>query len=415
MSINVKRSGAWSADVGYYDVFRKNSGGTWVNAEEVLRKVSSSWQQVWRKDGPPPSPTGVGASSANGGTNTITWTWTANSEADYNLAEVEVSTNGGINFTSMATTAYPTASQVRTGAVNGQSYIYRVRFKDNGGNYSGWVSSPSITGKDVNPSTPVVTVAASDWNVGGTFDVTISNIASAWGDVSNVSLYRRPAGGGGWTLVSSTGYTAASKVVNVSHLGYDTYHEFYATVTNLAGTSSSTVKSVYSRPTAGAVKSVACSNVHTRSVTNGVWRTDAYEARTGQFDGTWGIQMGLFFYGTALEDNCRGHIPASVQLFLIRNGNNGNTGTVDIYGHGYSSRPSGAPSLVGGTGFTSVGVYAGTDASAWETAPNLYETYIMNGTVKGFALWHNSTSSTLYRVFRGPDTNGFAGAVNLVF
>lgn len=414
MSINVKRSGAWSADVGYYDVFRKNSSGTWVNAEEVLRKVGSSWQQVWRKDGPPPDPTSVAASSANGGTNTITWAWTTNPEADYSLAEVEVSVNGGA-FGSMATTAYPTTSQVRSGAANGSTYVYRVRFKDAGGNYSNWVSAASITGKNVNPSTPVVTVSAADWNTGGTFDVTISNIASTWGDVTNVSLYRRPAGGGGWTLVSSTGYTAASKVVNVNQIGYDTYHEFYASVTNLAGTVNSTVKSVYSRPSAGTVKNIACSNVHTRSVTNGVWRTDAFEARTGKFDNTWGIQMGLFFYGTAFEDNCRGHIPASVTILLIRNGTNGNTGTVDIWGHGYASKPSGAPSLVSGTGFTSANVFAGSDATGTETIPNTVESYIMDGTVKGFAVWHNSTSTTLYRVFRGPDTNGFAGLVSLTF
>lgn len=415
MSIAVKRSGAWSADIGYDALYRFDASLNPVVAQEVLRKVgASTWQQVWRKDGPPPNPTSVAATSANGGTNTVTWAWPANVENDYSLAEVEVAASGGA-FTSMNTTAYPGTSQVRGGAANGTSYVYRVRFKDLGGNYSAWVNAAAVTGKDVNPNVPSVLVDAGDWvaTSGGQFNVTIANIFSSYSDVSNVSLYRRGATTGAWTLVSSTGYTAASKIVAVADLGSDHYHEFYATVTSPGGTSTSTVKSVYSRPAAGSTKSIAASNSATYSIDNGAWRSDGDEVRQGRFDGSYGLQEGAYFYGTGMADLCRGHNPASAQIFMVRSGGSGFTGPITLQAHGYSTRPAGAPGWV--SGWTGSQDYAGTDGSGWESIPVGLMDNIATGNVKGFGIYINSTAQANYRVMRGPNTNGFAGSVVLTF
>lgn len=410
VAVQVKRSGAWSAAVGYADVLRKQ-GGSWVVAEEMLLKTAGAWQQVWRKDGPPPDPTGVGASSANGGFNTISWTWPANVENDYNLAEVELSVSGGA-WGSMVTTAYPTTSQVRSGAVNGTTYRYRVRLKDNGGNYSGWVETGDITGKNLAPSTPLVTVTAANWSAGN-FNVNISNIVSAYSDVSNVSLYRRPAGGGAWTLVYSAAYSAASVTPSIAQVAYDAYHEFYATVTSPGGTSTSTTKSVWSRPAVGATKDLPALDNHTYSISNGVWRTDSYAVRQGRFDGTYGLNTGYWFHGTTLADACHGHAPASAQIFMVRNGSNGNTGPLDLISHGYATKPAGAPASNGS--WTGINSYPGTDANGWEPIPGGLMPFIASGVVKSFGLYTASTSIVAYRVMRGPDTNAFAGLVQLTF
>lgn len=411
MGVQVKAGGAWSAELGYAHVFRKQSDA-YVVGEEMLQKVSGVWQQVWRKDGPPPNPTSVLATSANGGINTVQWDWPANAEADYSLARVEVSVNAAA-WTSMATTAHPTAFQTRTGAVNGTSYKYRIRLRDLGGNMSSWVETGTITGKNLAPSIPVVAVSPADW-AAGQFNVNVYGIASTYSDVSNVSLYRRPAGGGGWTLVYSAGYSAPSVTPVIAQINHDTYHEFYATVTSPGGTSSSSVVSVWSRPSTGTTKSVLASNSHTYSISNGVWRTDSYSVRQGRFGSTHGLQQGGWFYGTNLQDICRGHVPASAKIFIVRSGSSGTSGSLGLNSHGYEFKPaSGGLALI--SSWTSTNSFTGTDASAWEAIPGGLLSSITSGVVKGFGLYTASTSSSQYRSMRGPDTNGFAGAVDLTF
>jgi hypothetical protein len=405
-------------EVDYSGLYRR-TGGTYIFADEVLRRVSGIYQQVWRKDGPPPDPTGVGSVAANGLSVTTSWTWPANAEADYDKARVERRTYPGGAWGTMIQTSYPTASQARIDHTNGVQYQYRVQFVDLAGNASEWVEAAAVTAFNGAPATPTISVPASSWS-GGNFTVTVGSISSPYNDVSNVSIYRRGVGGGAWTLVHSAAYTAASIAPAIAQLGYDTYHEFYATVTCPGGTATSAIATVYSRPSPGTIKYVNAVSAQTFLSDDGFWAPSGYavynRAAQGAWDPSSSRHTGCWFYGTGIVDACRGHIPSAAQIYMMRSGSLGTTGTAQLWGHGYTTKPAGSPGTgIAGTNITTVENFNGTDATAWETLTLGHRSSMTDGTIKGFLVYTASTTS-YPRVFKGPvRDDASAGQIALTF
>ena len=145
----------------------------------------------------------------------------------------------------------------------------------------------------------------------------------------------------------------------------------------------------------------------------GAYRNDG-TVRMGQFSTTpWGNHYGMYFYGPNVLWNAgHGWAANSGEIFMIRSGVEGFTGTVFFYPHGYDTPPASAP---GGNGLTwaSTSQFAGSGASGWEAIPADTLASIANGGTRGIGIYTPELFQSHYKVFLGPALNGLGGQIKL--
>lgn len=115
--------------------------------------------------------------------------------------------------------------------------------------------------------------------------------------------------------------------------------------------------------------------------------------------GTWGRYKGLWFF-PSLTGTLSGKTITSAKLTVTRANNSGYSSAVPlyVYGHGYSSQPSGEPTM---------GTYIGQLASLkWgETKtinlPSSIFSALVNGSIKGFGIYTSDTSDSKYARMSG--------------
>jgi hypothetical protein len=289
--------------------------------------------------------------------------------------------------------------------------VLQARTVDNGGQTSAWVSVPSTTAINVLPQP--ANFHAFYWG-GADLVFSWNDPANPYGDAGNVQLWYRRDDEGSWTLGATHGYAGTTnRVWTLPGRGYDALHHAFVRTFNNAGYTDTPVRSTWTPPAPGTEKTIAALVGDSWGYAAGAFRGDG-TVRQGQFSPTpHGLHYGMFFYGTnALWNLGHGHAAASGEIFMVRHGVQGFTGTVWFDPHGYGGVPSSAPASLG-MAWPSVSEFAGTDASAWEPIPGGTLWGIASGVVQGMGIWTPSTLQSLYKVFKGPSLNGFAGVVRL--
>ena len=399
------RSGGIYRVVDYDDLLRRDAG-VYAKMKELYVKNAGVQKLVWRADGPPPAPASLSVSAVNGGTINTSWTWPANPENDYN--RVEVQQPGDI---ARVGTNYAGTTQQRTGFAHGTNVVLEGRTVDNGGQVSSWVAFPVVSAVNVLPGQAAMT--AFYWD-GSNFRTTWNNPGNPYGDVHTQQLYYRRSDEGSWTLGYSGPYSGGSHgPVFLPGRGWDALYQSFVRIINNAGYTDSAVASAWAPPQPGTEKIVAALIGDSWGYNAGGYRNDG-TVRQGQFSPTpWGTHYGMYFYGAnSLWNMGHGFQAASGEIFMIRHGTEGFTGTVWFEPHGYGTPPGTTP--VGlDLQWPSTSEFAGNDATYWEPLPASVLGAIANGSAQGMGIFTSSTAQSMYKVFKGPTLNGYAGVVRL--
>jgi hypothetical protein len=403
VSLYVRQGGVYKL-VDFDDLYRRN-GGVYSKMKELYVKHAGVYKLVWRADGPPPPPSSLGIAAVNGGVINVGWAWAANEEGDYN--RVEVQQPGDI---ARIGTNYPGTTQQRTGYAHGTSVVLEARTVDNGGQFSAWTPVP-VTGA-LNALPGPASFSAFWWD-GTNFQLQWTDPGNPYGDISAVQLWYRADHEGTWTLGATHGTAGGLRQWALPGRGWDVLNHAFIRVVNNAGYTDSGILSVWTPPQPGTEKTLAAYIGDSWGYNAGGYRNDG-TVRQGQFSPTpWGTHYGMFFYGAnALWNMGHGYQAASGEIFMIRHGTEGFTGTVWFEPHGYGSPPGFTPSGLDQQ-WASTSEFAGHDASAWEPIPGYVLASIANGSAQGMGIFTGNTAQSLYKVFKGPSLNGFAGVVRL--
>jgi hypothetical protein len=216
-----------------------------------------------------------------------------------------------------------------------------------------------------------------------------------------------------WVLAWSGSYTGGGgRLIQTAGRGWDIANYAFVRVFNSAGYADSNVAGQWTPPAPGTEKVVGSFEGNSWAFAAGAYRHDG-TVRQGQFTPTpMGLHFGLFFYGDELYNVSHGYPAQSAEILMIRNGTEGFTGPVNFTGHGYGWNPGVAPTG-DGNGWVSQSDFAGADASYWEPLPIGLLQGFAAGTSKGVGIFTFSAFQSNYKVFKGPQINGFAGAIRL--
>jgi hypothetical protein len=146
----------------------------------------------------------------------------------------------------------------------------------------------------------------------------------------------------------------------------------------------------------------------------GGFRATYQGVSSGYISSTYGTQYGYWFYGTGVSDTCKGYTPDSGTIVMVRNGNNGYSGYNYISQHSLTSAgdTTNGASPPNGLYIADNGPnMSGTDAVATYSLPSNFLANFGSGAAKGMM----TLDSSSYRDLRGIDTNGYSGALTLVF
>ena len=407
MTLYVKKGSAWQA-VGFDDLSVKVSG-TWRVPVHVYVKTSGIWRpQVWAANVAPPSPASVTATRLNGGQARVQWTWPPNPENDYDEAQIEMATGSGA-FVPQINVNHPTVTWTKSGLTHGVNYTFRIRSKDDSGKFSGYVTAATISALDQLPGIPVINSVT--WGTSA-FTVNWSNPGNPESDITAVQVFAKESSEVGMEMVHSEAWVGGSRSRVVPNRAYDRLHSFRINVVSPGGTSQSPVVTSWSPPAPGTTKNILCVDAGSYSYGAGTWTIADDHVRQGRLNATTGLYFGGFFYGANLYNACHGHTPVASSILMIRAAALGNNGNAAFVGHGYQTKPTGAPGTLG-TPWVGTGIYDSADASQYETIPIGMAAMMADGTLRGFGVYHASTSPELYRVWRGPDSVGTAGTIRL--
>jgi len=405
MTLYRRTAGVYTA-LNFSAVLRREAG-VYVVAKEALVRGSGAYANSWRADGPPPAPISLTSVAANGGTVTVGWAYAANVEADYNRVEVQAPGDTARNATN-----YAGLSQVRTGYAHGVSVPLEARTVDNGGQVSAWTAVPTVSAISALPGAASISNFA--WErTNQRFIIQWTDPGNPYGDISAVRVYYRNSGEGTWTLHSEYGTAGGLRTVYMAGRGWDVLAQAFVRVINNAGYADSAVVTAWTPPQPGTEKIINCVLGDSWGFTAGAYREDG-TVRMGMFSTTpWGNHYGMYFYGTNGLWNLGHGWPAfSGEIFMVRSGVEGFTGTVFFYPHGYNTKPATTP---GGNGLTwaSTSQFGGADASGWESIPVDVLSSIADGGTRGIGIYTPELLQSYYKVFKGPALNGLAGQIKL--
>jgi hypothetical protein len=415
MAIRVKNSGNWSAPLGVSRVLYKN-GAAWQNAKQVFVRDAGTWKSAWLSDQPPPPLSSLSVSMANGGVASLSWSWPSNPENDFNRVETEVSVNSGA-YGANVWTAHPSTSQVRSlGAVHSVPHRFRARTVDLANQTSAWVESSTQNSIWSPPGAAVITGIS--WWIGSPdgFVVNWVNPSNPYSESMTVRLWARIGNSGPYAQILSEPWVSGNRSGFIPMTGgwvHDSLYNIYVSVENAAGTNNGIDSVVWSRPMVGAQKFVFADSADSWGLGSSVWRNDnlCYQGRTSA---THGNHVGCLFYGTKIAEALRGYSPTSARIHMVRNSSQGNVGTLNFIGHPYGVRPAGQPAQSGNPWTGSV-TFTGSNFAAWESIPWTNFAGMVDGSVRGFGLFVNSSDSSFYRVMKGPHQDWTAGSIELNF
>ena len=365
---------------------------------------------------PPGAPTINSWVPTNPGTLTLTATGPTQSKiAGY---DVQLSTNNGSTYGGVVDSGAD-PNHVFSGTGNALQCVVQVRTRDTLGQVSAFATSSAVTSiNDVTgPTIPSAPTPAWNQGIPGFTITNPSTITDASG-VSSVVIDISYDGGS--TIGSSTGIGAtAGSTCNIAiadaQRGVLCYIRTRAT--DVYGNVSATAWSggFYSKPKGAAFASPTASVSYS---TNGTWSgAPGWEGalsdllNSGTADSFLGLQYGAWFYGTNIQDQCKGYVPDSASIVMVRNGASGFSGNNNIQQHANTSQPAGA------TGLTFVGSadtgpnLTGTNASANYTLPAGWLANMLSGAMRGVAV----VNSGSYRSLQGIAENGFSGVITLNF
>lgn len=281
------------------------------------------------------------------------------------------------------------------------------------------------------PTTPTPTVA---WNqaIPG-FNVTFGATTDETG-VASVTLQVR-YDSGAWATVATVSAAGATyqHAITTGNRGRLVEYRLVAvdTVGNTTNGTASTAK--YAKPLGSfgitAIDSGSwAQHVLGNGYSPGGWR-NTFLLHSGRWDaGTYGHQVGLWFYGTGVADICKGYAPDVASIYMERNGSSGSSGHNNIAPHGYTTKPAGVPTIGGGEAIP--GPYTYEDQGPSLSGANDFEVYAIpgtwltlmgNGTLKGVATVDSGNppgdegSLGSYRVLKGIDTEVLSGFLTLEF
>jgi hypothetical protein len=191
----------------------------------------------------------------------------------------------------------------------------------------------------------------------------------------------------------------------------------YGNVTNGAASTSK-----YAKPK-GTFNITAAATATYETAGTASWRGDTDDVISGYADGTYAMQTGCWFYGTSINDTCKGYAPDSATLLFARSGSQGYSGNVWFQGITNTASPGGttAPTTVGSsdTGPNMVGA----DDVVQHPLPAGMRTNMGNNTLKGFAIIHTDVpgahahagSQTCYRRLKGLSSNSLTGLIAVTY
>jgi phage minor structural protein len=133
--------------------------------------------------------------------------------------------------------------------------------------------------------------------------------------------------------------------------------------------------------------------------TAGSWHTSDKDVLQGKYN-SWGLYRGTWFFGTDMRSTVNGKEIKRIRVRVIRANKSGLASAVPIYlmTHGYSSKPSYAPSLHTGSVKT---VYLSRGEAAWVDCTNEFKTAFNNGSAYGIGIYTSSTSNSRYARLSG--------------
>lgn len=315
----------------------------------------------------------------------------------------------GVFGTTVDTGADP--SHVSTGATHGVTYAARIRTRDTFAQVGAWVTSANVTG--INDTTgPTATQPTMVWNqaIPG-WGVTFTAMSDAAGTAFTTYLQAN-VGGRGWNTVASwSGGTAQSSYpIAVTDVDRGTIWQMRIQTIDAYGNSTIGTEAtpLYSRPK-GTFTIAAASSATWKTVVTAGYRSDTDDliSDSAAADPTWGDGTGFWFYGTAVADTVRGYAPDLMQIFMLRQGSQGTSGTNAIGPHSNANSSTHAVSGVTDTGPN----LTGTSASTWYTLPSGWYASFGSNAYKGVG----TTYSGSRRRLAGVASNAYSGALYIVF
>jgi phage minor structural protein len=129
------------------------------------------------------------------------------------------------------------------------------------------------------------------------------------------------------------------------------------------------------------------------------WSTSGWWGNDGVKQGNYGYgrRTGLWFFGANILNTIgNGKTIKAVRVYIQRTNSGGTSGGVrhSLRAHGYQTQPAGAPSVSAEIGFATLKWGQG----AWITVSPSFFDGIANGTYRGFGIYVDSDSSSLYSI-----------------
>jgi hypothetical protein len=407
-----------TSGAGYAVVGNPGKGATFfdavpgysVDTTYRIKAVKTGWQDSAyvvsgnaRTQPNVPSPQGLSAQNPG------QITFSANSPGHTNIAgfDVALSTDGGSNYGGTIDTG-PDPSHVFSSVGHNLVCQVRTRTRDGFGQVSGWVTwSSTVTSiNDVTgPPAPTVTIGA--WNIAQAafaiswpahFDSQSANNATylqyefdlngTWNTVS-VTYPAGPAYSG----LFGPGSDNRGKYLRLRLVTYDVWGN---------GTTGPASAAAITRPLGGAI--LYPGNTHTWGATTG-WRSADDRVIGGAFGGQ--ENYGFWFYGTALADWCRGHVPDRVYFLCQKVSGLSASGIAYIAGHDTANDTGAVPNI--GSIFATPSLGVGGVNTLID--PGWYP-YFMNGTYKGASCIGNGAA---FKAIYGKSEDSSSGAFTVYF
>jgi hypothetical protein len=141
------------------------------------------------------------------------------------------------------------------------------------------------------------------------------------------------------------------------------------------------------------------------------WRTDRSEPIQGDYGG-YGLNTGCWFYGTKVYDALKGAEVLGLKVYMKRvSGGDFSKRQGTIWAHNAADRPSGAPSLIGGSNYAIAGL--ATNTAGWVDYPTWIGQAFSDGNAKGIACYIGS--STPYIVYASLASSRSSGALQFTY